>query len=100
MKPGSAGALHERLCPVSSWYRWMARPLMSTNHTACSDADQNGPSPSNAPTGHTHSTDALANCLSPLPCLASMGDDDSTIPRVHPVAVPGAQVRIVGGKEH
>src|SRR6185312_9719806 len=64
---------------------------MSTNHTACSDADQNGPSPSTAPTCQTHSIDAVATLLRDL--------GSSAIPCVDPVTVPGAEVRVIGSEE-
>ena len=40
---------------VAGSKRWTRRPLMSTNHSQPPRASHMGPSPSSAPTSHTHS---------------------------------------------
>src|SRR5215475_7315327 len=81
----------------------MSFPLMSTNHTASSAADQNGPSPSCAPTGHTHSgfdmcTGVVSNVT--LGFLADSGEPAaSAIAGVDPVRMSGAKARVVRSEE-
>src|SRR5262245_30402991 len=70
---------------------------MSTNQTASSAADQKGPSPSCAPTGHTHSGVDEACCEAPVTLAFSLVV--SAITRVDPVRMSGAITRVVRSEE-